>query len=59
MGGGIASFSLLVILFVSASARLSPAYLNGATVFLVDGGIVGRALPDATSEGAAIRPLLR
>jgi hypothetical protein len=29
MGAGIASFSLLVILFVSASARLSRAYLTG------------------------------
>ncbi len=55
MAGAIAVFSLLVILFVSASARFERAYLNGPIVFLLAGGIVGRTLIDAQSEGAAIR----
>ena len=57
MAGAIAVFSLLVILFVSASARFERAYLNGPIVFLLAGGMVGRTLIDAQSEGAAIRTI--
>lgn len=57
MAAAIAAFSLLVILFVSASTRLGRAYLNGPILFLLAGGIVGRTLLDAESEGAAIRTI--
>jgi NhaP-type Na+/H+ or K+/H+ antiporter len=57
MAAAIAAFSLLVILFVSASARFGRAYLNGPIIFLLAGGIVGRTLLDAESEGAAIRTI--
>jgi sodium/hydrogen antiporter len=57
MAAAIAVFSLLVILFVSVSARFGRAYLNGPIIFLVAGGVVGRTLIDAEAEGAAIRTI--
>jgi NhaP-type Na+/H+ or K+/H+ antiporter len=57
MAVAICVFALLVILFVSQSARFSRAYLTGPIIFLVAGGVVGRTLVDAEAEGAAIRTL--
>ena len=57
MAVAICVFALLVILFVSQSARFSQAYLSGPIVFLVAGGVVGLTLVDAEGEGAAIRTL--
>ncbi|HKX68988.1 MAG TPA: cation:proton antiporter [Intrasporangium sp.] len=57
MAGAICVFALLVIVFVSQSARVSKAYLTGPIVFLVAGGLVGRTLVDGEAEGATIRTL--
>jgi sodium/hydrogen antiporter len=57
MAVGICLFALLVIVFVSQSARFSRAFLTGPIVFLVAGGVVGRTLIDADAEEAAIRTL--
>ena len=57
MAVAICVFALLVILFVSQSARFSRAYLSGPIVFLVAGGVVGLTLVDAEGAGAAIRTL--
>jgi NhaP-type Na+/H+ or K+/H+ antiporter len=57
MGVAICVFALLVIVFVSQSARFDRAYLSGPIVFLVAGGVVGLTLVDTEGEGAAIRTL--
>jgi sodium/hydrogen antiporter len=57
MAATICVFALLVIVFVSQSARFDRAYLNGPIVFLVAGGVLGLTLVDAEGEGAAIRTL--
>ena len=57
MAVAICLFALLVIVFVSQSARFSRAFLTGPIVFLVAGGVVGRTLIDADAEGTAIRTL--
>jgi hypothetical protein len=55
MAAAICVFSFLVILFVSQSARLGRAYLNGPIIFLVAGGLVGRTLVDAETGIEGIR----
>jgi NhaP-type Na+/H+ or K+/H+ antiporter len=55
MAAAICVFSLLVILFVSQSARLGRAYLNGPIIFLVAGGVVGLTLVDAEAGSEGIR----
>ena len=57
MAAAICVFAILVILFVSLSARLGRAYLSGPIVFLVAGGLVGLTPVEAEVEGAAIRTL--
>jgi NhaP-type Na+/H+ or K+/H+ antiporter len=57
MTAAICVFSFLVILFVSQSARLGRAYLNGPIIFLVAGGVVGRTLVDAETGIEGIRTI--
>jgi len=57
MAAAICVFSFLVILFVSQSARLGRAYLNGPIIFLVAGGVVGRTLVDAETGIEGIRTI--
>jgi hypothetical protein len=57
MTAAMCVFSFLVILFVSHSARLGRAYLNGPIIFLVAGGVVGRTLADAEAGIAGIRTI--
>jgi len=58
MATAICVFSVLVIVFVSQSARLGRAYLNGPIIFLVAGGVVGRTLVDAQSHREAIQTVI-
>ena len=58
MAAAICVFSVLVILFVSQSARLGRAYLNGPIIFLVAGGVVGRTLIDAQSGREGIQTVI-
>jgi hypothetical protein len=55
MAAAICVFSFLVIVFLSQSARLGRAYLNGPIIFLVAGGLVGRTLVDAETGIEGIR----
>jgi NhaP-type Na+/H+ or K+/H+ antiporter len=58
MAAAICVFALLVIAFVSLSARFSRAYLTGPMVFLVAGGVLAvLSLVEPQGEGAAIRTL--
>ena len=57
MAVGVSVFALLVIVFVSQSARFNRAFLTGPIVFLVAGAVVGRTLVDAAAEGTGIRNL--
>jgi len=55
MAAAVCVFSLLVILFVSQSARLDRGYLNGPMIFLVAGGVVGWTLVDKQAGSGLIR----
>lgn len=55
MAAAVCVFSILVILYVSQSARLGRANLNGPIIFLVAGGVVGLTLVDAEAESEVIR----
>jgi NhaP-type Na+/H+ or K+/H+ antiporter len=55
MAAAVCVFSFLVILYVSQSARLGRAYLNGPIIFLVAGGVIGLTLVDAATESEVIR----
>jgi NhaP-type Na+/H+ or K+/H+ antiporter len=57
MAATICIFALLVIVFVSQSARFDRAYLNGPIVFLAAGGVLGLTLVDPVAHGEAIRTL--
>jgi NhaP-type Na+/H+ or K+/H+ antiporter len=58
MTAAICVFALLVIGFVSLSARFGRAYLTGPMVFLVAGSVLaGLSLVEPGGEGAAIRTL--
>src|SRR3954453_21636803 len=57
MTGALSVFALLVVVFVSQSARFSKTYLTAPIIFLVAGGVVGRTLVDGEVEGSAIRTL--
>lgn len=57
MTGALSVFALLVVVFVSQSARFSKTYLTAPIIFLVAGGVVGRTLVDVEVEGDAIRTL--
>ncbi|WP_323095359.1 cation:proton antiporter [Intrasporangium sp. YIM S08009] len=58
MTAAICVFALLVILFVSLSARVARADLTGPMIFLVAGGcLAGLSLFEPAVEGAAIRTL--
>ena len=57
MTGALSVFALLVVVFVSQSARFSKSYLTAPIIFLVAGGVVGRTVLDVEVEGAAIRTL--
>ena len=57
MTGALSVFALLVVVFVSQSARFSKTYLTAPIIFLVAGGVVGRTVVDVEVESAAIRTL--
>jgi NhaP-type Na+/H+ or K+/H+ antiporter len=58
MAAAICVFAVLVILFVSLSARFGRAYLTGPMVFLVaGGGLAVMSVVEPEGEGAAIRTL--
>ena len=57
MIAGVGLFALLVILFVSQSARLGRVYLTGPIVFVVGGVVLGRTLVSGEVDSATIRTI--
>jgi NhaP-type Na+/H+ or K+/H+ antiporter len=55
MIAGVGVFALLVILFVSQSARLGRVYLTGPIVFVVGGAVLGRTLFSGEVDSTTIR----
>jgi NhaP-type Na+/H+ or K+/H+ antiporter len=54
---GVGVFALLVILFVSLSARIGRAYLTGPIIFIVAGAVLGRTIVSGDADSTVIRSI--
>jgi len=57
MIAGVGIFALLVILYVSMSARLGRAHLTGPIIFIVAGAALGRAVLSGGADSTLIRTI--
>ena len=57
MTAAVVLFAVLVMLFVSQSARIGRAFLTAPIVFTLAGGMVGRTVLDAEANSSTIRTI--